>query len=98
VNEKLKKIINTYGVAHQLKYFQSEVYELTEALLESVITKSPWIGTDHIAEEIADVMVMLKQFQLYFDIGDKEIKDIMEFKIDRQIGRIEKECKHQNKG
>ena len=90
VNEKLKKIINTYGVTNQLKYFQSEVYELTEALLESVITKSPWIGTDHIAEEIADVMVMLKQFQLYYCIKDEEIEGIMKFKIDRQIGRIEK--------
>lgn len=91
MNEKLKKIINTYGVTHQLKYFQSEVYELTEALLESVITKSPWTGTDHIAEEIADCLVMLKQFQLYYCINDEEIEEIMKFKIDRQIGRMKNE-------
>lgn len=91
MNDKLKKIIKHYGVLPQLKYFQSEVYELTEALLESVITKSPWIGTQHIAEEIADVMVMLKQFQLYYCIKDEEIEEIMKFKIDRQIERIEKE-------
>ena len=36
--------------------------------------------------------VMLKQFQLYYCIKDEEIEDIMKFKIDRQIERIEKEC------
>ena len=94
MNNKLKKIIEHYGVTHQLKYFQSEVYELTEAILWNELTPYSHEDTDHIAEEIADVMVMLKQFQLYFDIGDKEIKDIMEFKIDRQIERINNEKIH----
>lgn len=97
MEEKLKTIINTYGVTDQLKYFQSEVYELTEAILWDYLTPETWHDKEHIAEEIADVMVMLKQFQLYYCIKDEEIKDIMEFKIDRQIGRIEKECKHQSK-
>ena len=35
--------------------------------------------------------VMLRQFQLYYCIKDEEIKDIMEFKVDRQIDRIDKE-------
>lgn len=91
MNDKLKQIIEHYGVAHQLKYFQSEVYELTEAILWAYLTPDTWHDKEHIAEEIADVMVMLKQFQLYYDIGDEEIKDIMEFKIDRQIGRIKDE-------
>lgn len=91
VNEKLKKIINTYGVTHQLKYFQSEVYELTEAILWNGLTTNHYLDKEHIAEEIADVMVMLKQFQLNYGIKDEEIEDIMKFKIDRQIGRIENE-------
>lgn len=41
--------------------------------------------------EIADVMVMLKQFQYYFGITDKQIEDIMNFKIDRQLDRIKEE-------
>jgi NTP pyrophosphatase (non-canonical NTP hydrolase) len=91
VNDKLKKIINTYGVTHQLKYFQSEVYELTEAILWDYLTPDTWHDKEHIAEEIADVMVMLKQFQLYYCIKDEEIEEIMKFKIDRQIGRIKDE-------
>ena len=44
---------------------------------------------EHIKEEIADVMVMLKQFQLYYNIPTEEIKKVMKNKIDRQIKRIE---------
>ena len=89
MNDKLKQIIKHYGVTHQLKYFQSEVYELTEAILWYEITPEIIKDTQFIAEEIADVMVMLKQFQLYYGIEDSEIKKIMEFKIDRQLKRIE---------
>lgn len=84
MNDKLLTIIDHYGILAQLKYFYSEIYELTEAILADT-------DVNHIREEIADVMVMLKQFQLYFMIDDEEIEDIMKFKIDRQIERIEKE-------
>lgn len=33
MNEKLRKIINHYGMDKQLKYFQSEVFELNEDCL-----------------------------------------------------------------
>ena len=87
MNDDLLKIINNYGVKNQLKHLQSEVYELTEAIL---------CGDDnyHITEEIADVMVMLKQFQLYYGIEDNEIEKIMEFKVDRQLKRIAESKEH----
>ena len=40
MNEKLLKIINHYGVMPQLKYFQSEVFELNEAI--AMFAKSLW--------------------------------------------------------
>lgn len=81
MNNKLRKIINHYGIRNQLKHFQSEVFELSESILtkdntgilESVIdgisaTFSSIVGVEHkdykkehIKEEIADVMVLLKQ-------------------------------------
>ena len=39
-------------------------------------------------------MVMLKQFQLYYDISTEDIKAIMKNKVDRQQERIEYETKH----
>lgn len=112
--EKLRKIINHYGMDKQLKYFQSEVFELNEAIIKrrnTGVIESIAIGItnavapllniknvdyskEHIKEEIADVMVMLKQFQLYYDIPTEDIKAIMKNKVDRQLERIEYEPKH----
>ena len=111
MKEDLLKIIEHYGVMPQLKYFQSEVFELNEAVLEkekqgtlerlidgvsSSINKAfgknfndPY--TNHIEEEIADVLVMLKQIQYYYEIPDDEIENVMKYKIERQIKRIEEE-------
>lgn len=101
MEEKLLKIINHYGVMPQLKYFQSEVFELNEAI---ILCQREEIGLEeeekkfalydykrHIAEEIADVMVMLEQFKLYYGITSEEITKTFWNKVDRQIGRIENE-------
>ena len=97
MKEDLLKIINTYGVMPQLKYFQSEVFELNEAIITHELKKSveyeipltEIVGTrEHIAEEIADVMVMLEQFKLYYDISSEEITKIFWSKVDRQLDRI----------
>ena len=45
---------------------------------------------NHIAEEIADVAVMLSQFKVYYHIDDNDILKIMNEKIDRQLERINK--------
>lgn len=83
--EKLLKIINHYGLAKQLKYIHTEYFELDEAVLSG--------DKEHIAEELADVMVMLKQLQYYFNIEDEQVEKVAEFKIERQLKRIEEEKK-----
>ena len=93
MKEDLLKIVNNYGINAQLKYIHSEYFELDEAILHYEDSKYFGNGyvvddTDHIAEEIADVMVMLKQFQYYYGITDEEIEDIMKMKIDRQLIRM----------
>lgn len=94
MKDKLLQIINHYGIMPQLKYIHSEYFELDEAIIQF-----DWNDEIHnqkyaiecVAEEIADIMVMLKQFQYYYEIPDKTIKAIMDFKIDRQLDRINKE-------
>lgn len=103
--EKLLKIINHYGVIPQLKYFQSEVFELNEAIInrelkdtvEYEIPLTEIIGAkDHIVEEIADIMVMLEQFKLYYGISSEDITNIFWSKVDRQINRIENDSNNKN--
>ena len=76
MKEKLLEIISFYGVIHQLKYFQSEVWELNEAIFQYEEQKRVCEEfcsrlhcdkeKEHIAEEIADNFVMLYQFPEYY--------------------------------
>ena len=94
MKEKLLKIINTYGVIPQLKYFQSEIFEMNEAIIKyenipnGIYEHIKNEYKEHIAEEIADITVMLKQFQYYYGITDEKIEEVMKEKIDRQLKRI----------
>ena len=90
MKEELLKIINNYGLKHQLKYIHSEYYELDEAILNEEFEHHQE-SIEHIAEELSDCFVMLKQFQYYYEIEDKQIEDIMKYKIDRQLKRIDDE-------
>ncbi len=97
MKDKLLEIINHYGLMKQLKYIHSEYFELDEAIMDyryvEVYKGSPAekYHKEHIAEEIADVMVMLKQFQYYYGIDDSYIESIMNAKTDRQLERIKNE-------
>lgn len=69
---------------HQQRKLEEEVYELQEAIIKGD-------DKEHIAEELADVCVLLMQITNYFKIDVPSIDKIMEMKIDRQIERIENE-------
>lgn len=95
--DKLLAIIEHYELEKQLKYIHTEYFELDEAIIDYCDDEYTYMDEveknhqEHIAEELADIMVMLKQFQYYFDIEDEEIEKIMDSKIDRQLDRIEGE-------
>ena len=82
MKDKLLQIINHYGLDKQLKYIHSEYFELDEAIWNYQNSGWDFDYEDaeqlereykhHIAEELADIQVMLKQFQYYFDIEDEE--------------------------
>lgn len=102
MKDSLLQIIHHYGISNQLKKLSEEIFELQEAIIncelkstiEYEIPLTEIIGAkDHIAEEIADVMVMLEQFKLYYGISSEEITKIFWNKVDRQINRIEEEKK-----
>lgn len=94
MQEKLLKIINNYGLLEQLKYIHSEYFELDEAIINYCDEERIYIPEikkrykDHIAEEIADVEMMLDQFKVYFGINQEKINEIKLYKANRQIDRI----------
>ena len=95
----LLKIIKHYGINHQQKKLEEEVFELQEAItthelkqsVEYEIPLTEIVGTkEHIAEELAYVMVILEQIKLYYEISSEEITKIFWSKVERQLGRISK--------
>lgn len=88
MEEKLLKIINHYGFRNQLRKFNEETYELIEAMLDY---KEPFSSKEHITEELADTMVLLEQFKLYYGITSEEITKIFWSKVDRQLERMKNE-------
>ena len=91
MENQLKQIISFYGIKKQLKYIHSEYFELDEAIINGELKDLDNNAIKHIAEELADVMVMLEQFRLHYGIDKETIQDLMEYKINRQIERIENE-------
>lgn len=93
MKKDLLKIVSFYGIRNQLKYIHSEYFELDEAVMSAEFSSS-MMRSDirHIAEEISDIQVMLKQIQYYYGITDDEIRNVMQEKIERQLRRINEEC------
>lgn len=96
MKESLLKIINHYGVNAQQRQLAEEVFELQEAI---TAYENDYEGlnmgndTNHIAEEIADVAVLLNQFIDYYDLDSEKIQEIANYKIRRQLERIKNEVK-----
>lgn len=90
------EIIEYYGKSSQLGIATEECAELIQAI--SKINRAK--NTDqyieaklHLIEEIADVIVCIDQLKTMFDISDGQISEIVNFKIHRQIERMQKDSK-----
>lgn len=81
---KLKEVIEHYGKDAQIEKTIEELNELKEALYDG----SP---VSHIAEEIADVQIMIDQLKVIFNISDDQIRDIQNYKITRTMLRMREE-------
>lgn len=100
MEEELLQIINHYGVNNQQRKLEEEVFELQEAItiyelknsVQYEIPLTELIATkEHFTEECADVIVMLLQFMLYYDIDTDELNKMIDQKIKRQLERIKNE-------
>lgn len=83
MENKLLTIFNTYGKSHQVSKLLEEVGEFIETIINE--------DKENMVQEMADCMVMLKQFQYYYGIEDKEIEEVMKYKVERTIKRMENE-------
>lgn len=98
MEEDLLKIIEHFGVKNQQRKLQEEIFELQEqiSIYEQV---HDWDSNDYfmgivpekdgIAEELADVIILLKQIFYYYKFDEETLLKIEENKIIRTLERIE---------
>ena len=77
-----QRIIRHYGYDNQLGKLVEELRELEQVILYEAS------NVEHLKEEIADVLNLIEQIVDYQGWND-DIEEIKEYKIRRQIGRME---------
>ena len=81
----LSNAVQTYGKNHQVDIAIEEMSELTKALLKDRRN----IGAiDDVLEELADVLIMICQLMMIFNIDAEMLENQMDYKIKRLQRRI----------
>lgn len=87
VYDTLRKALDKFGIEHQTLMLCEECGELIQ-----VSNKALRYGIenerDGLIEEMADVLVMIEQLRLFYDINWLEINDIFMQKVDRLERRL----------
>jgi len=78
-------VISKYGTEHQVTVAIEELSELQKELCKFIRRNG---NLSNIAEEIADVQLMLWQMQTVFDVRQEEVERRVKYKIDRTISEI----------
>lgn len=85
-----------FGVNNQKRKFNEESFEFIEAVTRWE-NNLCWIVDDQrvaanikasITEELADCLVLLRQFAVFFNIPEDEIEKMVNFKIERTLKRM----------
>lgn len=90
LHEKNMKIMDRYGLDHQLLQLTEECGELIQAISKLRRAKEEYGKAEiyqaevELKKEIADIQVLIDQV----DMSEEELYHMAAFKIDRQLGRI----------
>ena len=85
-DDKLRKITKHFGVETELMKLSEELGELQNECYKRLYV-DPEAG--NIEDEFADVLVVLSQLLLYFNVDIDKASEIFEHKVDRTVKRIE---------
>ena len=89
--DKLQMIADHYGIKKQLRQLAEECSELAVEASHSARKGT----TVKIIEEMADVEIMIEQIIYLAKIDKCDIEDCINYKLDRQMKRMEKEKANQ---
>lgn len=84
-----KRLIEKYG-EKQLVVAIEELSELQKEICKYI--RDGKIEKKHIIEEIADVLIMIDQLIVYFDISNSDVENGKKFKLERTRMRLFNDC------
>ena len=87
-DERIKKIALHYGYDKQSIKLIEEISELQQAICKHRDSNDKAKTLIDIKSEIADVYVVLDQMKYLLNIKDKELEEIKDYKINRQLLRM----------
>lgn len=85
--EKLKAIILHYGLSAQTSKAVEELIELSEILVK-YMNKGD-LDRDELYEEMADVLIMVEQLKIIYNIDTAALQQVIDMKIDRTLERMD---------
>lgn len=85
---KLLTITRHYGLEAQVKKFAEEAFELQQELIKD---NAGLDRVPEVADEIADCLVLIRQFMEWYHFKDTDIEEIIETKIERTLKRMKEE-------
>ena len=85
--EKVKQIADFYGLKNQLKQLAEECSELSVESLHYIRRGEK----ERLFEEMADVLIMIHQITYLLRNDTEKLEKYADFKLDRQLGRIQRE-------
>ena len=91
IDETAKIIVEHYGQPHQELQACQELSELILLLAARDDQRNAGYK-DHVAEEIADSLIMIEQIRIANGITDKDVNAWIAKKLGRQLSRIQKEA------
>ena len=80
-------IINHFGVNRQSRQAMEECGELIQAINKMLRYPDDEIKRLELIEEIADVLIMIAQLKIIFDIEQAEIRRMIDYKRNRLVQR-----------
>ena len=87
MKDKLLEIIKHYGLENQRFKLAEEYQELQDELYNYIFLDEG----QNILTEVADVIILCLQFMYEYGYDEEDLIKEMNFKIDRQLGRINNE-------
>lgn len=89
VSELLVALNKDMRLSRRIDELQEGVQTFQKLMCVRELEKKQIFNQETITEEIADVLVCLSELVLYLGIKEDKIIEIMDKKLNRQIGRIE---------